>query len=296
MKTSPQRESVAASASLEGRPLHRVWLRRLLHAAVASVLFSPLACRMPDKPVALPARHSVESEQLVVLSDFKLPKDHELIKNLNQLRDEVATELNLPLKQNRVIVYLFSDEHTYREYLNTVFPGLPNRRAYFVGTSHDLAVYTYWGDRIQEDLRHEYTHGLLHGSMKHVPLWLDEGLAEYFEVDNREPGHVNAEYVRRLDDMRSKGWKPQIERLEQIERFGDMRLADYQESWAWVHFMLHSTPEARKDLLSYIDDLRAGRAPTLLSARLKRHSPDLEARFLSHLESLQPARVRLGSR
>ena len=46
----------------------------------------------------------------------------------------------------------------------------------------DLLVYTYWGDRIQQDLRHELTHALLHSVLKDVPLWLDEGLAEYFEL------------------------------------------------------------------------------------------------------------------
>ena len=43
-------------------------------------------------------------------------------------------------------------------------------------------VYTYWGNRIQQDLRHELTHAILHSVLKDVPLWLDEGLAEYFEV------------------------------------------------------------------------------------------------------------------
>ena len=50
------------------------------------------------------------------------------------------------------------------------------------GGEEDLLVYTYWGDRIQQDLRHELTHALLHSVLKDVPLWLDEGLAEYFEM------------------------------------------------------------------------------------------------------------------
>ena len=32
------------------------------------------------------------------------------------------------------------------------------------------------------DLRHETTHAVLHGLLPMVPLWLDEGLAEYFEA------------------------------------------------------------------------------------------------------------------
>ena len=38
------------------------------------------------------------------------------------------------------------------------------------------------GPDFEIDLRHEATHALLHGSLPMVPLWLDEGLAKYFEV------------------------------------------------------------------------------------------------------------------
>ena len=70
-------------------------------------------------------------------------------------------------------MYLFTNEAEYTQYLNATYPGLPKRRAYFVGTPRELAVYTYWGERIQEDLRHEYTHGLLHACLKQSPYgWM----------------------------------------------------------------------------------------------------------------------------
>ncbi|GIT30210.1 MAG: hypothetical protein Ct9H300mP1_22560 [Planctomycetaceae bacterium] len=61
-----------------------------------------------------------------------------------------------------------------------------------------------------EDLRHEFTHGVLHSSLKRVPLWLDEGLAEYFEVVGPKPGGVNTEYPtgwpRRLPTAGNRTW------------------------------------------------------------------------------------------
>ena len=41
----------------------------------------------------------------------------------------------------------------YRKYIEETYPGLPFRRAYFIGTPDKLAVYTFWGDKIREDLR-----------------------------------------------------------------------------------------------------------------------------------------------
>src|SRR5947209_8380306 len=67
-------------------------------------------------------------------------------------------------------------------------PAVPRPRASIVaqarghGGGDELPVYTFNGDHIRQDLRHELTHALLHSVLKDVPLWLDEGLAEFFEL------------------------------------------------------------------------------------------------------------------
>ena len=54
------------------------------------------------------------------------------------------------------------------------FPDFPQRRAIFVETDAQLAVYAHWGPHVAEDLRHETAHGYLHSSTSHLPVWLDE--------------------------------------------------------------------------------------------------------------------------
>ncbi|MCH9654695.1 MAG: DUF1570 domain-containing protein [Planctomycetes bacterium] len=239
-----------------------------------------------NQSVQLPARHSVSAEQLIVLSDFKLGQDHELFQDLIKLREDVAETLNIPLNSEQVTVYLFTNELEYRNYLDTTYPGLPPRRAYFVGTPKELAVYTFWGERIQEDLRHEFTHGLLHASLKTVPLWLDEGLAEYFEVAGNTPGQINRDHAARLTTALNNGWKPDMKRLEQLEKVSQMQRVDYQEAWAWVHFMLNGTPETKDTLLEYLAELKTNEEPEALSARLPRDIPGVDQRFVSYVASL----------
>ncbi len=239
-----------------------------------------------NQSVHLPARHSVSAEQLIVLSDFKLGQDHELFQDLIKLREDVASTLNIPLNSEQVTVYLFSNEEEYRNYLDLTYPGLPPRRAYFVGTPKELAVYTFWGERIQEDLRHEFTHGLLHASLKTVPLWLDEGLAEYFEVAGNTPGQINRDHASRLTAALNNGWKPDMKRLEQLEKVSQMQRVDYQEAWAWVHFMLNSNPDAQATLLDYLAELKTDDNPEVLSARLPRDIPGVDERFLNYVASL----------
>lgn len=256
-------------------------------ASVALLMMLPGCSMNKNVAVGLPNQHSINSDQLVILSDFQLPKDHKLVRDLAKLRKDVSSTLSLDLKERDVVVYLFSEKAKYQKYLDSTYPGLPVRRAYFVGTPKELSVYAVWGDRIEEDLRHEYTHGLLHAGLKTVPLWLDEGLAEYFEVAGDEPGGLNASSIKRLTQAYKNGWKPDMNRLELLETVGEMQRMDYQESWAWIHFMLNENENTKQVLLSYLQDLNTGRTPTPLSDRLRLVMPDNDSRFVSYLSKLQ---------
>jgi len=238
--------------------------------------------------IGLPQTHTLKAEQLQLYSDIKIEKEHPVIQDLQRLRLQMAETLDLPLGTKPVVVYLFSNELEYKQYLDTKFPGFPKRRAYFIETAgKDLSVYTWWGDQIGEDLRHEYTHGLLHASLTNVPLWLDEGLAEYFEVGGSIPGQINNEHAQLLaSDVQRGAWRPDLARLEYLEEVKDMARADYREAWAWVHFMMHSSPDTRQVLLEYLQELRTNPNPGPLRDRLVAIAPHLDQRMLGYVASL----------
>ena len=107
-------------------------------------------------------------------------------------------------------------------------------------------------------------HGYLHASVPAIPLWIDEGLAEYFEVP-RGHGGLNRPHLLLLSDMMEvNGWQPNLEELEALSSAGEMQQDDYAEAWAWVYFLLNSTPERRELLTEYLTELRdKGRAAPL---------------------------------
>jgi tRNA A-37 threonylcarbamoyl transferase component Bud32 len=289
-RTTPARTGSAArpgsDTNKSARPGASFARASVFLAAIAAATSICLGCQAVDRPIGLPVRYSVPGDQLLVLSDFKLQKDHELIRELNKLREQVTGILELPIKRDPVVVYLFNNETEYRRYMSATYPRLPPRSAYFVGTTTELAVYTHWGQNVREDLRHEYTHGLLHSGLKRVPLWLDEGLAEYFEVAGPQPGGANHDYARRLAEAVASGWRPDIKRLENLDDSAQMKRADYQESWAWVHYMLNSTPQAKQSLVSYLNDLRTHPNPKAISRRLLADVPEFDARFVSYVAQL----------
>ncbi len=286
----PLRASAAHLRRLAGRAPTRLFAGYLM---LVMVICS--GCQTQPKYTGLPRKTSIKNDGLKVLSDVKLAKDHELLVDLENLRDEIATELNLPPQKQQVVVYLFGSEERYRDYMRSSFPQLPPRRAYFVGSSKELAVYTFWGERVQEDLRHEYTHGILHATLKDVPLWLDEGLAEYFELAGK-PGQINPEYASRLSDAIASGWEPDMARLERLESVGQMQRSDYQEAWAWVHFMMHDGDDSRAVLLGYLKTLQTRKDAGSLVARLQEDIPSFNVRFASYVATIRmPGEVQQAS-
>ena len=244
--------------------------------------------------VERPVQHSVTGNGFVIQSNFSISKDAPLVQELNVLRDQIVQTLQLPKQRDSVTVYLFSDQDSYRRYMHTTWPNLPARRAYFIGSSRELAVYSFHSAKVQEDLRHEFTHGLLHASLNSVPLWLDEGLAEYFEVRGPQPGAPHPEHLRHLQQARAEGWNPSLYQLEQLADFQKMTQRDYAESWGWVHFMLNADDNARQALIEYIGQLESKTIPAPMRPMLEKVSPGYYNGMIAHVSEVANG-VRLVS-
>jgi hypothetical protein len=238
----------------------------------------------------LPAKFSRRVGTYAFNHDFPLAADQPLFSELADLREQITRQLRLPESSTVVQVYLFEDQERYERFMHARYPDLPRRRAFFVaqprglGGSDDLLVYTYWGPHIRQDLRHELTHALLHSVLKDVPLWLDEGLAEYFELPP-EYGGVNPQHLRHLQRVNGP---VDLARLEQFSQVGQMERAEYREAWAWVHLMLHGRAEARDVLLGYLQQLRTTANPGPLLPRLQAVHREPGQSLKLHLALLAP--------
>ncbi len=245
--------------------------------------------------VAAPRKSEFRVSQFVFLHDFEINRNLPLFKELADLREQVYRELQLPPSNTPVFVHLFTDQQSYERYMQATHPNLPKRRAFFIaqerrfGGSEELLVYTYWGERIHQDLRHELTHALLHSVLKDVPLWLDEGLAEYFEMP---PGWRGVNYQHLTQLLRTPGvaFKPDLERLERLTQVEQMTPAEYREAWAWVHLMLHARAEARAALIGYLRELRTNANPGPLRPRLAALFPSPDLALHRHLAQLDTGR------
>lgn len=237
-------------------------------------------------PLTPPNQHTLVREQLVIHSDFPLAAEHRLLEDLIARRSDLSHRLAMAVSSEPVHVYLFENAGRFKEFMRLHHPEFPERRAFFVETDTRLIVYAHWADRVAEDLRHEVTHAYLHSVVPQLPLWLDEGLAEYFEVPRGSEG-LNRPHLERLASKFEQGRRrPDLPRLEQFRCSFDMTQDDYAESWAWAHFLLHSRLEHRELLHGYLGELRRDGLAEPLSPRLGRILPEPEAALVEYVRQL----------
>jgi len=252
-------------------------------------------CTTFTRQPAIPDRNKLERDQLVIHSDFQVSRYHRMLDELTALRWDVSGKLDLTISDEPIHIYLFRTDRRYKEFMRHSFPELPQRRAFFIETDTGLNVYAHWGNHIAEDLRHEVVHGYLHSGVPNLPLWLDEGLAEYFEVPRGHQG-CNASHIELLrDHMRQQTWQPDLNRLERLTMASEISLLDYAESWAWVHLFLE-TERSRKDFLQvYLKRLQAEGWSPAISTLLAEWEESPNERLLDHISSLRTHSVNLSS-
>jgi tetratricopeptide (TPR) repeat protein len=93
---------------------------------------------------------------------------------------------------------------------------------------------------------HEYTHFLLRNAIPNLPVWINEGLAEYFSTfelrSNRRdaqigraiPGHI----LRLRDQFLPVAQLLEVDRSSALYNEGSRRSIFYAEAWALTHYLL----------------------------------------------------------
>jgi hypothetical protein len=220
-------------------------------------------------------------------ADYRLDASAAMFTDLSRLADDTEDMLGVAEPEEPIELYLFRDERSFRSYVAARFPDVPYRRALYVKSGGIGTVLAYRHRDLAIDVRHETTHALLHAALPHLPLWLDEGLAEYFEIQpaRRSDGHP---YLSELRPVDARATLCGLSTLERLDDRQPMEREQYRSAWAWVHFLLHGPLPAHQELQRYLADLRREEdrdALEPLSQRLARRLPDVDAAFARHVNA-----------
>jgi hypothetical protein len=222
-----------------------------------------------------------QQEDFIFHCDFDVRQRGDIVRDLVQLRTDIAQELKIRIAAEPIHLLLFGSAANYRGYMRTYFPDVPERRALFIKRRGPGMVFAYDSRSLGTDLRHETTHALLNASLAYVPLWLDEGMAEYFEVPASKR-QTEGEHMRMVRWRATLGHVPNTEELDSIRDLAAMGAAQYRDAWSWVHFLLHFSPSSRQCLQRYLQDVQAGLPPGPFPRRLAADLPDAKLSYLQH--------------
>jgi tetratricopeptide (TPR) repeat protein len=152
---------------------------------------------------------------------------------------------------NPTRVYVFSDAPALRRFAPRDSRGRPqqNIRGYFASTA-DVNIIAVGGtDRAL--IYHEFAHYLLSRNLHSLPMWLSEGLAEFystFTIDQAKgEGIIGRTPSERLRMLRSGQFRyvpikqviePSSEDMARLRKFPEGMGMFYAESWALVHYLL----------------------------------------------------------
>lgn len=190
---------------------------------------------------------------VVVQADFPLTEIRSILEEIKQLQRDLNLYMGVPEPREKIELCIFKNDNSYKKFLKEVFPEAPrDRRALYIkkdGRPGTLLVQK--SKDFEIDLRHEMTHAVIHASISVVPIWLDEGLAVYFEMPPHERSAGNP-YMKQARWNARLNMAPQLNRLEKLEHIGQMTTHEYRDSWSWVHFLIHHSSETHRILAGYL--------------------------------------------
>jgi tetratricopeptide (TPR) repeat protein len=243
--------------------------RSSVRAALAVLLLAGLILPPPATP--LPRKSDawiqLRSPHFTLFSDASEPAARKIALGLERLRSALS-QLNPNLQLVSPVptwIYVFKSTSSFAPY-RLLYQGRPQpAEGYFA--SHPYGNYVAINADPRRDatglLYHEYLHDILSNNYPDLPLWLNEGLAEYystFEVAGGEakiglpiPSHV---YWLRDNAMIPI---PQLLAMDQSSRDyneGNRRGVFYAESWALTHYLMAG--ERRQQTREFLRDLVNG--------------------------------------
>lgn len=223
--------------------------------------------------------------QFIIHSDFPIDRQSKLLSELDSVRRDVRDLLELPAQESLIHIVLFRTQSEYQRYMRAYFPAIPERRAIFIQDRGPGMLFTYRHSNVASDLRHEVAHALLNTAEHPLPLWLDEGLAEYFECA-RESRWKGSPYLADILNLSHHRRIRPLENLAAVAKFDEFTADHYRDSWAWVHFFLHRNQQTREALVQVLHQHSRGERPASLDSFLQNQFASIEGELAAHFSSL----------
>ena len=217
----------------------------------------------------------VETPNFIVYGETGERRVREVAEEFERFRDALARVIpgaGTPAAVPTVVV-VFGSTRSFEPYIPR-FNGKPIKLSgYFFGSDDMNIVALVDGDR-ENSLRtifHEYVHVVIDNLSRRMPIWLNEGLAEYYSTFHVDEGGRRAvagrlipSHLQLLNQRRhlSIAELLAVETSSASYNEGERQSLFYAQSWALVHMLVSGAPN-RASLLAKYSRLVADGTPSL---------------------------------
>lgn len=262
---------------------------------------SPAAAPPPPAPASRPAAGSPARATAHTPSVELRDVNHALPPDLRAAAEAAGrrfiTFFGAPVEATLVIpLRYFPDPAAYRDHLARNVPQKVSWTGYYDPRLREIVV--SGGPDTRGVLLHEINHFVFDTVFDEAPVWLREGLAEYFETASAtEQGLAVADQAahrRTLAEWRKGDRQPDLRQLLALNRslWMDHELADSRRvralSWSVIDFLMSSRPgqQTLHAFLSTLEDQRGLHSLQAFDRSFEGGAAAFERRWLEHVEKL----------
>ncbi len=184
---------------------------------------------------------------------------------------------NLKQSKEKISIEVFKNQEEFKQAYKTILKKDPseNKNGVFIAEhpakihkSLPKMILCYY--RISQSkegtfstLLHEGTHYAVSLCVKQMPIWLNEGLATYFESSEFKENKlvtnlIHQEELKRIKEMiNSNNYLPMGDLINLADRKFNSSYGNYSQSWSLVYFLLNASEEKyKKGFYQYLEDCK----------------------------------------
>lgn len=258
-----QRISLEAEISVPSVPL---WLRDRFR----NVVLAALALILAAAPCAAEWRR-IDSPNFTVVGDVGARELRDMALKFEGFREALSRAISERATAAAVptIIIVFPNERAFAPFKPTYQGKRRTNVAGFFSPGANLNYILVQSGGVATDriIFHEYAHLIVSNVMSNPPLWLNEGLAEFYStfrlMDSGKQAQIGLAIGDHLQLLRSSGRVPLADLLKVDQRsplYNETARVSvfYAESWALTHMVLNGAPSRVAQLSAYLRSVADG--------------------------------------
>ncbi|MGH9143823.1 MAG: DUF1570 domain-containing protein, partial [Vicinamibacterales bacterium] len=214
--------------------------------------------------------NAVRTESMTVLGDQSVNTLREVASELEQFRAVLGrlSANGQPAHTAPTRVYVFGTRKAFDAFLPVHDGRTAALGGYFQGDvdANTIALSTEGFGEGAAIVFHEYSHLLVGTAVRSIPVWLNEGLAEYFSTFRLKSGGRSASIGLAIGphvQLLRQRFIPLAQLLDVDQRSalyneGERRSIFYAESWALTHYLMTELPSGQTLVNHYASAIAGG--------------------------------------